>query len=192
MGRFQSGEVSQEAALIGDVYNLSAGFADPERSGMRNEIVGYAQHVVAAEWPQQAEGRMVSQDSVYLSALNQMVLDLHPSGQAGCDLESLQLQAPEKLWDARQERLLAAQSTIPDIVWFVVVAPGALTVGFGSFLGAPSLQMQLAMSATLTAPGALVLILIIALSNSFRGDFRVSTAPFEHVLSRMEGPARLP
>ena len=46
--------------------------------------------------------------------------------------------------------------------------------------------MQLAMSAVLAASGALVLILIIALSNPFRGDFRVSTAPFEHVLSRME------
>jgi hypothetical protein len=65
----------------------------------------------------------------------------------------------------------------------------ALTVAFGSFLGAPSLRMQLAMSAVLAASGALVLILIIALSNPFRGDFRVSTAPFEHMLSRMEATA---
>ena len=46
------------------------------------------------------------------------------------------------------------------------------------FLGAPSLRMQLAML-MLAASGALVLILIIALGNPFRGDFRVSTAPFE-------------
>jgi hypothetical protein len=67
-----------------------------------------------------------------------------------------------------------------------VIAGGALTVAFSSFLGAPSLWMQLAMSAMLSASGALVLILIIALSNPFRGDFRVSTAPFDHILSRME------
>ncbi len=180
-----------EAALIGDVYNLSAGFADPERSAMRYEIVGYAQHVVTAEWPEQAEGRVVNQDSVYFSALNRTALDLDPPGRAHCDLDSILLQAIEKLWNARQERLLAAQSTIPGIVWFVVIVGGALTVAFGSFLGAPSLRMQLAMSAALTASGALVLILIIALSNPFRGDFRVSTAPFEHVLSQMGGSARL-
>ena len=46
-----------EAALIGDVYNLSAGFADPEKSAIRNEIFGYARHVVTIEWPAQAEGR---------------------------------------------------------------------------------------------------------------------------------------
>ena len=38
--------------------------------------------------------------------------------------------------------------------------------------------MQLAMSSTLAASGALVLVLIVALSNPFRGDFRVSTAPY--------------
>ena len=85
--------------------------------------------------------------------------------------------------------MLAAQSSIPNIVWFVVIAGGALTVAFGVFLGAPSLGMQLAMSAALGASGALVLLLIIALSNPFRGDFRISTAPFEHVLTRMEGTA---
>ena len=178
-----------EAALIGNVYNLSAGFADPERTSIRNEIVGYARRVVTVEWPAQAEGRIVDQDSSYLSGLNKLALALHPSSEADGDLHMLLLQAIERLWDARQERLLAAQSTIPDIVWFVLVVGGALTVAFGSFLGAPSLRMQLAMSAVLAASGALVLIMIIALSNPFRGDFRVSTAPFEHVLSRMEASA---
>ena len=175
-----------EAALIGDVYNLSVGFADPAKSLIRSEVMGYARRVVTVEWPEQAEGRMVDQDSDYLTSLNAMAFSLHPSDQTNGDLHSLFLQEIERLWDARQERLLAAQSTIPDIVWFVVIAGGALTVAFGSFLGAPSLRMQLAMLAVLAASGALVLVLIIALSNPFRGDFRVSTTPFEHVLSRME------
>jgi hypothetical protein len=178
-----------EATLIGDIYNLSAGFADPEKSSIRNEIFGYARRVATVEWPAQAEGRMVDQDSIYFNRLNKITLTLHPSGQADGDLHSLLIRAIERLWHARQERLLAAQTTIPSIVWFVLIVGGALTVAFGSFLGAPSLGMQLAMSAVLAASGALVLILIIALSNPFRGDFRVSTAPFEHVLSRMEAPA---
>jgi hypothetical protein len=57
---------------------------------------------------------MVDQDSIYLNGLNKMALALHPSGQADGDLSSLLLQAIERLWDARQERLLAAQTTIPD------------------------------------------------------------------------------
>ena len=181
-----------EAALIGDVYNLSAGLGDPERSSIRDDIIGYARHVVTVEWPMQAEGRTVNQSSMYLDRLNRTALGPHPSETVDGDLHSLLLQLVARLWDARQERLLAAETTIPGVVWFVMVAGGALTIAFGSFLGAPSLRMQLAMSAALAASGTLVLILIIALSNPFRGDFRVSTAPFEHVLSRMEGSGTQP
>ena len=34
--------------------------------------------------------------------------------------------------------------------------------------------------------GALVLLAIVALSNPFRGDFRVSPEPFERVLAQMK------
>ena len=61
---------------------------------------------------------MVDEDSIYLDGLNKMALALHPSGQADGDLHALLLQTIERLWDARQQRLLAAQTTIPDIVWF--------------------------------------------------------------------------
>jgi hypothetical protein len=43
-----------EAARIGDVYNLSAGFADAENASIRNEVMGYARRVVTVEWPEQA------------------------------------------------------------------------------------------------------------------------------------------
>lgn len=175
-----------EAALVEDVYNLSAGFDAPVKSAIRNDILGYVRRIVTIEWPQQAEGQMVDQDSRYLNALNELAIGLHPSSLADSDLHSLLLQTMQRLSDARQGRLLAAQSTIPDIVWFVLIAGGALTVAFGSFLGAPSLRMHLGMLAVLAASGALVLILIIALSNPFRGDFRITTAPFQHVLARME------
>jgi hypothetical protein len=46
--------------------------------------------------------------------------------------------------------------------------------------------MHLAMSAALAISGTLVLILIIALSNPFRGDFRVSTLPFDRVFTQIQ------
>src|ERR1700723_705486 len=35
-----------EAALVEDVYNLSAGYADPQKSSIRNAVLGYVQRVV--------------------------------------------------------------------------------------------------------------------------------------------------
>jgi hypothetical protein len=174
-----------EAAVVLDVYNVSVGLAAPQKEALRSDIIGYLRQVVTAEWPAQAEGRTIDPDSTYIDRLNDAAAAMHPANATDADLHVLLLQALIRLEDARQDRLLAAESTIPGIVWFVMLLGGALTVAFGSFLGAPSLRMHLAMSATLAISGSLVVIMIIALSNPFRGDFRVSTAPFDQVMSRI-------
>jgi hypothetical protein len=181
-----------EAAVVRDVYNVSLGFADPEASLMRDDIIGYVQTVVRVEWPAQAEGRIVDAGAAYLQRLNRIVIGLNPSGVANGNLQAQLLQSLVRLSDARQERLLAAETTIPAVVWVVTILGGGLTIAFGSFLGVPNLGMHLLMSATLGISGALVLILIIALSNPFRGDFRVSTQPFDQILAQIQAPAAQP
>ena len=115
-----------------------------------------------------------------------MATGLKPSGVTDGNLHAQLLQSLTRLSDARQHRLLAAETTIPAVVWIVTIVGGALTIAFGSFLGVPSLGMHLVMSAILAISGTLVLILIIAVSNRFRGDFRVSTLPFDRVLTQIQ------
>jgi len=181
-----------EASSVLDVYDASLGFADPEKSAMRDGIIGYLETVVKVEWPAQAEGRIVDRGAAYLEKLNGIAIGLKPSSVADGNLQALLLQSLTRLRDARQQRLLAAETTIPAVVWIVTLAGGGLTIAFGSFLGFPSLGMHLALSAMLAISGALVLILIIALSNPFRGDFRVSTLPFDRVLAQVQSSATQP
>jgi Protein of unknown function (DUF4239) len=175
-----------EAASVMDVYNVSVGLAGPETSQMRDDIIGYLETLVRVEWPAQAEGRIVDRGSSSLEKLNRIAIGLKPSSVADGNLHAQLLQSLSRLHDARQQRLLAAETTIPAVVWIVTIVGGALTIAFSSFLGVPSLGMHLAMSAALAISGVLVLILIIALSNPFRGDFRVSTLPFDRVLGQIE------
>ena len=51
-----------EAARIGEVYNLSTGFPDPEKASIQNQILEYARRVMNVEWPEQAKGRIVDQE----------------------------------------------------------------------------------------------------------------------------------
>jgi hypothetical protein len=174
-----------EASSVLDVYDASMGFAEPELSLLRDSIVGYLETVVRVEWPAQAGGLPVDRGWAYLKELNRIAIGLKPSGVADGNLHAQLLQSLSRLSDARRERLLAAETTIPAVVWVVTLVGGALTIAFGCFLGVPSLGMHLAMSAALAVSGALVLILIIALSHPFRGDFRVSTQPFDQVLTQI-------
>jgi Protein of unknown function (DUF4239) len=175
-----------EASSVREVFNVTIGFADPELSLMREAIIGYLQAVVGAEWPAQADGRTIDRGMPYLEGLNSIAVGLKPASVADGNLHASLLQSLARLSDARQQRLLAAETTIPAVVWIVTLVGGGLTIAFTSFLGIPSLGMHLAMSAALAVSGALVLVLIIALSNPFRGDFRVSTQPFDQVLAQIQ------
>jgi hypothetical protein len=180
-----------EAAAVLDVYNAAIGLPGPQTSQMRDDVIGYLETVVRVEWPAQAEGLVVDRGKAFLEKLNTLAIGVKPSGVADGNLHAQLLQSLSRLQDARQQRLLAAETTIPAVVWIVTIVGGALTIAFGSFLGVPNLGMHLVMSATLAVSGTLVLILIIALSNPFRGDFRVSTLPFDRVLGQIEAlPAR--
>jgi Protein of unknown function (DUF4239) len=175
-----------EAGFVRDVYNVSLGFSDPEKSLLRDGTLGYVETVVRVEWPAQARGLNIASNSAWLNKLHAIAADFKPSGAADGNRQAMLLQSLMRLSDARQERLVAANTTVPAVVWIVTLAGGALTVAFASLLGVQSLGMHLAMSATMAISGALVLIMIIALSNPFRGDFRVSTDPFDQVIAQIQ------
>jgi Protein of unknown function (DUF4239) len=181
-----------EAGFVRDVYNVSLGFADPEKTLLHDGIIGYVETVVRVEWPAQARGVSVVSNSVWLNKLNAIAAGLKSSSTADGNRQAMLLQSLMRLSDARQERLVAADTTVPAVVWIVTLMGGALTIAFASLLGVPSLGMHLAMSAAMAISGVLVLIMIIALSNPFRGDYRVSTDPFDQVLAEVQASANQP
>ena len=173
-----------EAARALDVDEALLGLSGASRQVMHDALVGYLTTVVTIEWPAQAAGQTIDPASDDLDALNRMALALRPASPAEINLQALLLQSLARLSDARQDRMLAAQTTVPAVVWVVTVIGGALTVAFSSFLGVAHLVVHLAMSCILAVSGVLVLIMILALSHPFRGDLRVSAQPFEQVLDR--------
>ena len=174
-----------EASLVQSVYQLVDGLTGPEMPQMRADIMTYAETVVRAEWPQQVSGQEVAEDEPHLDRLTTTALHLRPDNIADGDLHTLLLSDLTRLGSARRERLFAARTPIPAILWVVLIGGGAISVVFASFLGSSSLGLHLAMSSLLALSGALVLLVIVALSNPYRGDLRISPRPFEQVIAHM-------
>jgi len=177
-----------EAVQVMDVFRTANTVSEPTRTNLIDDLSRYTVAVIATEWPAQAEGHVARAGDEYIARLDRLAAGLRSASQSDAGDYMLLVQSMTRLRDARQERLLAAETTIPGIVWFVLIVGGAITIAFGSFLGSPSVRMHLCMCSLLAVSGVLVLVLIIALSNPFRGDFRVSTAPFDYVLSQMARP----
>lgn len=178
-----------EAICALDVDDALAGLAGPERMAMHGELVAYLKTVTNVEWPAQDKGQIIDYASAKLDGLIRQAIRLKPSDLADPDLHGLLLQSLIRLRDARQNRMLAAQTAVPAVVWIVTIIGGAITIAFSSFLGVANLTLHLAMACTLAISGVLVLIMILALSNPFRGDFRI---PFEQVLERVQSAGAAP
>ncbi len=174
-----------EASLVQSVYQLVDGLTGPEMPGMRADVMAYADTVVRAEWPAQAAGRPVAEDEAHLDHLTDTALHLRPDNIADGDLHTLLLRDLTELGAARRDRLFAARTPIPAILWVVLIAGGSITVVFASFLGSSNLALHLVMSSLLAVSGALVLLVILALSNPYRGDLRISARPFQQVIAHM-------
>jgi hypothetical protein len=174
-----------EASFVENVYQLLSGQNTPEMISMRSDIVAYARHIIAVEWPTQARGLPVPAQDQALRRLIEAAIRVHPNDTADSNVRNLLLEQLTELSAARRERLIAARTSIPTILWFVLLAGGAITVSFASLLGAPRLAMHLAMSSLLALSGALVLLVIVALSSPFEGDLAISDEPFHRVLVEM-------
>jgi hypothetical protein len=54
--------------LVLDLYNVSIGFAEPERLAIRDAITGYLDTVVRVEWPAHAEVRTADRGTAFLES----------------------------------------------------------------------------------------------------------------------------
>lgn len=67
---------------------------------------------------------------------------------------------------------------VPAVIWWIIFLGGVITTSYTYLFGFRSFGMHLAMTATIAATLALVVVLIIALDRPFRGDISISPDAF--------------
>jgi uncharacterized protein YacL len=93
-------------------------------------------------------------------------------------IEAELLRTWNDLYNARSARLSAVQGHIPGVIWCIIFFGAAITTGYTYLFGFENFGMHIAMTATVAATLALVIVLIIALDWPFRGEISVSPDPF--------------
>jgi hypothetical protein len=170
-----------EAGMAAEVQDATTGLATPVRAALRRALVAYLDAVILREWPAQAGGHEDDSGEEPLRAMIDIASVYQPAGTSDADDHQALLAALARLREARATRRLAAMSGVPGLVWVVMLLGGAMTVSAASFLAAPNARMHMAMSATLAASGGLVVVMVIALNQPFRGDLRISAQAFERL-----------
>jgi Protein of unknown function (DUF4239) len=181
--------VESEANYAEQVFEDANGFTEPAAGRIRDAVTQYLEAVIQQEWPAQQHGEVPETAHRYLDQIHDTLAEYEPANAGKAVLMQELVRDLNRLFGERNSRLQAVNGHIPGMVWSVIIAVGALTIGYSCFMRAEGRLIHLVMVGGLTLALTLVVCLIIELDYPFRGMISVSAATFEEVLKTIRAHA---
>ena len=183
-----------EANALAEIFWLAHRLPEPEGRELQELCRSYAEEVVNVGWPHMEQGLTPSMERSEESSRTWVLLDDiraslqegEPRTVAGQELYAEGLDQVQRLADARRIRLVAAEESLPTVLWVVLIVGGIVVVGFAYLFGMDNTWAHALMVAALAGVIALVLFTIAAMDHPFSGAARVGPEAFELVLNRFE------
>jgi hypothetical protein len=179
--------VQAEANLVRNLYRDTVGSPNPQAEDLRHTLFVYAETVVQDEWPALTAG--LNDDAAgwqLLDGVHLALVQIRPQDTGTEAVRAEMLRSLDGLYDARRGRFHSASVALPPVLWWNLLAGGALLLAFSYLFGPPNLGMHAAMVSLLGATIGLVLILILLLTHPFEGDNHISAAAFNELIRNVE------
>jgi hypothetical protein len=176
---------SNEAAAVEAFYRDADGYPEPLRSNLRTRIAEYTRNVIDDAWPQQRRGLAPRGGSALISGIQKELYAFNPTNMREMAIHQETLGAFNRLIELRRLRTFSATTGLPATTWLVVMIGAAASIMLTWLFTVESLRQHLFLTGLYSALLGLLVFLIAALDNPYRGEFSVTPGAFEFVLERM-------
>jgi hypothetical protein len=181
-------DVVQEAGAATTIYRLSQGMGEKPGAALRGAVSVYLKAAIADDWPAMDHGiagasRSARQD---LDAIYVTLLTADMTGPASSPVMSELLHQLDLMTQARRSRLIAAEGTVPDVIWLVLFGGATVTIAFTFFFGTRNLRAQTMMTGMLALLIFSELLIIVAIDRPFTGSVKVEPTPLADVLAEFQ------
>lgn len=170
--------VYAEASSVGRLYADVMIYPEPLRSDLRANIRDYVLFTVHKDWPAHAEGRILLGGANRLGVIRQQITGFEPGSTAQEILQAGVLTSFQTLTDTRLDRLSGVLTRLPPVLWWAVGVGAVINI-----LLLVMLKMRLMQHLVLSGITAfflgVMLFVVIALDDPFRGANAVPPTPFE-------------
>ncbi|NHQ60890.1 DUF4239 domain-containing protein [Chlorobium sp. BLA1] len=178
-------EVRCMASVFRDVRAFSG---RPEAAAIQEEIIAYSTRVINEEWPMMAEGNSSPEALRSVHRIFDLTLRLRPQNEYESIWYREIVSNLNDFSDARNQRILAGkEGVIPPFMWSVMIIGGIVTIGFSFLFGTSNSMAQSLMVGALACIITLVLLVIVAFDNPYKGIIRVKSEPFIEQLAHFKG-----
>lgn len=170
-----------EASAIASVWRDLGGYPSPEREALRDILRGYTEFVIHGAWPEYRKGHIPNDGVDWLDRFQEQLLAFEPASDSQRILHSETLRAYNQMVQARRLRLDMVGTGLPGILWLLVIVGGLISIVVSLFFPFEDGRYQGLLVVSLACLIALVMLVILALDQPFRGDLGVGPESLELV-----------
>jgi hypothetical protein len=171
--------VDREASALNDVVRLSKALPAATSLRIGDLAERYTADVVQHEWPAMALGKSSPTARDLNDEIWSVVTSIKPTDAGEQATYGMLISRVVDFTDARRKRLFDSTSSLPGLIWLILIAGGVLTLAFTFFFGIKNLLAQIIMTAMCVVTVVLILWLINDMDGPFTGDIRITSGSFQ-------------
>jgi uncharacterized protein DUF4239 len=180
----QNAEV--EASCLVTLYWAASGLPDTQRDEIRKLTEEYAHNMVTTEWPAMARGTLSHEATEIVQGLwaaASQSQNLNATQQVSLDRTMGEISS---IAEHRRIRQLQSGTTLPGVLWTVLITGGALTLLSACLFGSLNPKLHVMQVVTLALMLSLSLVAIADVNRPFQGTVHVTPQGFENALRIFE------
>ena len=178
---------NHEANCLNDAFRLTQGLSGPVRDPLRGALLQYGTAVMGDEWDKMAEGQESQPAMDAYTTIWDLIATISPASDRDRILYDNIMDRLTDMSDARRERLIFSRGRLGGVIWFTLIAGGALTIGFSWFFTVRQARKQILMTGILAGMVCLNLFTIAVINKPFSGAARIEPDAMRFVVAHMEG-----
>ena len=186
--QFNSAEdrTQQEATKISNLLRNSAVFPPPARSEIQERLIAYTRSVIDDEWETMARGESSPVASAAYRRVWTAYYGFQPQNDRQHDFYAESITRLNELGQDRRLRVISSESSIPTIMWILLVVGAFVTIGYLYLFAISNAVLHRLMIGSVTGLLAFILFLILALNHPFAGDVKVTPDAYEGLVESFE------
>ena len=177
--------VAKEAASLEGLYRDASALPEPHRTELRKTLLEYTDFVIDQAWPLQRHGNVPTGGTQILNTFQARLTSIEPQTEREKILLSHAFGQFNGFIELRRLRLESVTGGMPDTLWAVVFAGGAVTMMLTWFFSIQKLKTHVLLVAIMAVLVGLLIFMAAAMDYPFRGEFGIGPDDYEAVRDQL-------
>ncbi len=172
--------IASEASSLSTMYHTADGYPEPMRSAFRAGLRDYTHYVIEKDWPAHRLAMTPNGGEHRLQAIRQGLFSFEPATKTQEVLHGEIIREFNAMTVSREERLDAVSSSMPAVLWWVVIIGAIVSIVFIWMLHI-DLVPQLFLGTITALFLGVMTFLIYAMDHPLQGAVSVDSGPYQSV-----------